>query len=206
MGKGHCVSWLYEGMRCGWPQPMTTISVGGERAERESGVMEDANVRRYSWQFCVYRSVSLAARKREKRGVHTPQKKWRINIIKTRRGPFSLSAYKLLKVYSFLFSSSTRRSAALSKSPLVGGLWLTLISPLNPAEGSLTAILFRDEEGCLPIESTQRTRGTRVRVRSRAMRVGSEGNKEEKKTKERNGEEEEDPPESDLSICEVVLK
>lgn len=47
------------------------------------------------------------------------------------------------------------------------------------------------------------------------MRVGSEGNKEEGKIKERNGEEEEgeeeahggaDPPESDLSICKVVLK
>ena len=46
MGKGHAVSCLYIGMRCGWPQPMTTISVGGERAERDSGVMEDAKVRR----------------------------------------------------------------------------------------------------------------------------------------------------------------
>lgn len=197
---------------------MTTISVGGERAERESGVMEDANVRRYSWQFCVYQSVSLAIREREKQGVHTPQKKWRINMIRTRRGPFSLSAYRLLKVYSFLSLSSTRRPAALSKSPLVGGLWLTVISPLNSAEGSLTAILFRKEEGCLPIESTQRTRGTRVKVRSMAMRLGSEGNKEEEKTKERNEEEEEeeeekeevhggaDPPETDLSIFQVVLK
>lgn len=154
---------------------------------------------------CLWQS-----RKREKRGGHTPQKKWRINIIKTRRGPFSLSAYKLLKVYSLLSLSSTRRLAALSKSPLVGGLWLRLISPLNSAEGSLTAILFREEEGCLPIESIQRTRGRRVRVRSRAMRVGSEGNKEEGKTKERSGEGEgegeADPPESDLSICKVVLK
>lgn len=59
MGKGHPVSWMYMGMRCGWPQPMTTISVGGERAERESGVMEDAKVRRYSWQFCGGLSVSV---------------------------------------------------------------------------------------------------------------------------------------------------
>ena len=195
---------------------MTTISVGGERAETESGVMEDANVRRYSWQFCGYRSVPLAVRKREKWGVHTPQKKWRINIIKTRRGPFSLSAYKLLKVYSFLSLSSTGRLAALSKSALVGGFWFTMISPFNSGEGSLTAILFREEEGCLPIESIQRTRGTRVRVRSIATRVGSEGNKEEGKTKDRNveeGEEEEEegrgkghggvnPPEGDLSILE----
>ena len=59
MGKGHPVSWMYMGMRCGWPQPMTTISVGGERAERESGVMEDAKVRRYSWQFCGGLSISF---------------------------------------------------------------------------------------------------------------------------------------------------
>ena len=43
---------------------MTTTSVGGERAERESGVMEDAKVRRYSWQFCVCMLASFTARVR----------------------------------------------------------------------------------------------------------------------------------------------
>ena len=52
MGKGQPVSWIYVGMRCGWPQPITTTSVGIERAERDSGVMEDAKVRRYSWHCC----------------------------------------------------------------------------------------------------------------------------------------------------------
>ena len=46
MGNGHPVSRTYVGMRCGWPHPMTTISVGGERAERDSGVMDDAKARR----------------------------------------------------------------------------------------------------------------------------------------------------------------
>ena len=51
MGKGHAVCRTYMGMRWGWPQPMMTISVGGERVERDSGVTEDAKVRIYSWQF-----------------------------------------------------------------------------------------------------------------------------------------------------------
>lgn len=63
MGKGQPVSWTYVGMRWGWPQPITTTSVGIERAERDSGVMEDAKVRRYSWQFCACLSVTLVASK-----------------------------------------------------------------------------------------------------------------------------------------------
>ena len=208
MGKGQPVAWTYVGMRCGWPQPMTTTSVGIERAERDSGVMEDAKVRRYSWQFCgSYVSVSVVARKWGGGGMHTPQKKCRINITRTRRGPFSLSAYKLLKVYFFLFWSSTGNCATFSKSPLVGGLLLTLISPLKSAEGSLTAILLREEAGSLPIVSIQRTRGTRVRVRSKAMMVGSERKKEEEETKElkkevhgEGGGVAADPPETNLSI------
>ena len=121
--------------------------------------------------------------------MHTPQKKCRINMIRTRRGPFSLSAYKLLKVYFFLSLSNTVKSAALSKSPLAGGLLLTLMSPLKSAEGSLIAIfLLREEAGSFPMESIQRTRGTRVRMRSRAMMVGLEKNKEEEETKERHEE------------------
>ena len=116
--------------------------------------------------------------------MNTPQKKWRINITRTRRGPFSLSAYKLLKVYFFLFWSNTGKSAALSRSPLVGGLLLALISALESGGESLTAILLREEAGSLPIVSIQRTRGTRVRVRSKARMVGSERKKEEEETKE----------------------
>ena len=62
-------------MRCGWPQPMTTTSVGIERAERDSGVMEDAKVRRYSWQFCECLSVSLVARTVGWRGHAYPAEK-----------------------------------------------------------------------------------------------------------------------------------
>ena len=212
MGNGQPVSWIYVGMRCGWPQPITTTSVGIERAARDSGVMEDAKVRRYSWQFCEWLSVSLVARKWGGGGMHTPQKKCRINITRTRRGPFSLSAYKLLKVYFFLFWSSTGKSATFSRSPLVGGLLVTLISALKSAGGSLTAILLREEEGSLPIVSIQRTRGTRVRVRSKATMVGSERKKEEEETKELNKEVHDeavagaaaaDPPETKLSIVEV---
>ena len=74
----------------------------------------------------------------------------------------------------------------------------------------MTAILLRDEAGSLPIVSIQRTRGTRVRVRSKAIMVGSERKKEEEETKELNkevhGEEETtaaagaDPPETNSSI------
>lgn len=124
-------------------------------------------------------------------GGHTPQKKCRIKIIRTRRGPFWLSAYKLLKVYFFPFLSSTGKPETFSRSPLVGGLLLTLISPLKSAEGSFTAMLFllREEPGLLPIVSSQRTRGTRVRVSSIAMLVGLESNKEIEETKERSNEE-----------------
>ena len=97
------------------------------------------------------------------------------------------------------------------------------MSPLNSAEGSLTAIQLREEEGSLPIESIQRTKGRRVKVRSKAMMVGSE-RKEEKEEKDRtmelNKEEEEveveeeeedhvgaeDSPETSLSIAGVVLR
>ena len=54
---------------------MTTTSVGIERAERDSGVMEDAKVRRYSWQFCECLSVSLVARKVGWRGLSYPAEK-----------------------------------------------------------------------------------------------------------------------------------
>ena len=40
------------------------------------------------------------------------------------------------------------------------------------------------------MESIQRTRGTRVRMRSRAMTVGLEKNKEEEETKEGHEEDE----------------
>ena len=157
---------------------MTTICVGGEREERDSGVTEDANVRRYSWQFygCFVSGV-FGGSGSGRVGGHTPQKKCRMNIIRTRRGPFSLSAYKLLKVCFFRSLSSTGRSAALSRSPLVGGLLLTLMSPLKSAEGSLTAILLREEAGSLPMESIQRTRGTRVRTSRTARWVGLERDK-----------------------------
>ena len=65
MGKGHPVSRTYMGMRWGWPQPMTMISVGGERRERDSGVMEDASMRMYSWHCCGRLSVSLMKRRRK---------------------------------------------------------------------------------------------------------------------------------------------
>lgn len=117
-------------------------------------------------------------------GAHTPQKKCRINIIRTRRGPLSLSAYKLLNEYFFLSLSSTDRSATFSKCSLVGGLLLTLMSPLKLAEGSLTDILLREEPGLLPIVSIQRTRGTRVRVSSIARLIGSESKEEKEATKE----------------------
>ena len=200
MGKGHPVSWMYIGMRCGWPQPMTTISVGGERAERDSGVMEDAKVRRYSWQFCGSLSV-FDDETRRAIGVHAPQKKCRINIIRTRRGPFSLSAYKLLNVCFFPSLSSTDRSAACSKSPLVGGLLLTLISPLKLPEGSLMAILLKEEPGSLPIVSIQRTRGTRVRVSSMAMMVGLERKKEREEIKEWNEERHEGAGTPETNAC-----
>ena len=89
---------------------------------------------------------------------------------------------------------------------------LTLISPLKSAEGSLTAMLFEEEAGSVPIESSQRTRGTRVEVRSIAMTVGFERNKEQEKTKEWNEEghgdrvahgEAADPPET--NECMVKL-
>ena len=123
-------------------------------------------------------------------GDHTPQKKCRIKIIRTRRGPFSLSAYKLLKVYFFLSLSNTGRSETLSRSSLVGGLLLSLISPVKSAEGSLTAMFFllREEPGLLPIVSSQRTRGMRVRVSSIAMLLGWESNKEIEETKDRHND------------------
>ncbi len=135
-------------------------------------------------------SVSCPAGKEEVVvGVHTPQKKCRMKMNRTRRGPFSLSAYKLLNVYFFLSLSSTGRSATLSRSPLVGGLLLTLISPLKSPEGSLTAILLKEDAGSLPIVSIQRTRGTRASVSSTAIAVGLEKKKEKGETKEWNKEE-----------------
>ena len=132
----------------------------------------------------LWMSVSVRRRDENVIGALAPQKKCRINIIRTRRGPFSLSAYKLLNVCFFPSLSSTDRSAACSKSPLVGGLLLTLIFPLKSPEGSLMAILLKEEAGSLPIVSIQRTRGTRVRVSSMAMMVGLERNKEREEIKE----------------------
>ena len=84
-------------MRCGWPQPMTTISVGGERAERESGVMEDANVRRYSWQFCGRWSVSLAGRRRERRGVPYTTEKMSDEYYQNAAGPILVVGIQALE-------------------------------------------------------------------------------------------------------------
>ena len=119
-------------------------------------------------------------------GLHTPQKKCRMNMIRTLRGPFSLSAYRPLNVYFFPSLSSTGKSATFSRSSLVGGLLLTLTFPLKSAEGSLTAILLREEAGFLPIVSIHRTRGTRVIVSSIAMVLGLERSKEIGETKEWN--------------------
>ena len=59
----------------------------------------------------------------------------------------------------------------------------------------------------MPIESSQRTRGTRVRVSNIAMTVGFERNKEKEETKEWNEEghgvahgEAADPPETNECI------
>ena len=45
------------------------------------------------------------------------------------------------------------------------------------------AILLSEEVGSFPMESIQRTRGTRVRVRRRAMTVGLERKKGRGRTK-----------------------
>ena len=145
-------------------------------------------------------------------GLHTPQKKCRMNMIKTRRGPFSLSAYKPLKICFFPSLSSTGKSATFSRSSLVGGLLLTLMFPLKSAEGSLTAILLREEAGVLPIVSTQRTNGTRVIASSIAMNVGLEFKKDKGETKEWNadwraeGQEEADSPELRESMIAAVAE
>ena len=59
------------------------------------------------------------------------------------------------------------------------------------------------------MESIQRTKGRRVRVRRTAMRVGSEGKKESERTKEGDEEGHEgegaDAPGRDLSICKMVV-
>lgn len=89
----------------------------------------------------------------------------------------------------------------------MGGLLLTLISALKSGEGSLTAILLREEDGSLPIVSIQRTRGTRVRVRSKAMMVGSERKRMEEETKELNEDghgSAADSPETNLSMLRVA--
>ena len=91
----------------------------------------------------------------------------------------------------------------------MGGLLLTLISALRSGEGSLTAMSLREEDGSLPIVSIQRTRGTRVRVRSKAMMVGSERKRKrvEEETKELNEEghgSAADSPETNLSMLRVA--
>ena len=52
MGKGQAVAEAYMGIREGEPQPMMAMKVGVGRFRRESGVMEEVRVRRYSWQYC----------------------------------------------------------------------------------------------------------------------------------------------------------
>lgn len=177
---------------CGWGE-------GGEGVGGDGGSEGTEVVLAILWVVVsiVYSREELVI------GGHTPQKKCRIKMTRTRRGPFSLSAYKLLKVYFFPSLSSTGRSATFSRSPLVGGLLLTLISPLKSAEGSFTAILLKEESGLLPIVSSQRTRGTRVRVSSITMILGLESNKEREETKDRIKEEAHvvaDPPETTDSI------
>lgn len=74
---------------------------------------------------------------RRKEGCErTPQKKCRIKTTSTLLGPFASSAHRLLNVCDFLFTSSTGSSATFSKSDFVGGLLLTLMSPLKSPEGS----------------------------------------------------------------------
>lgn len=141
MGKGQPVSFMYMGIRSGVPQPITTTEVGGESWEREEGVREDERVRRYSWQFYTYISSSahvlcLLNAKGGERREHTPQKKCRMKTTSTLLGPCSSSAHRLLNVCDFLCISSTGSCSTFSKSVFVGGLLLTLISPLKSPEGS----------------------------------------------------------------------
>ena len=175
---------------CGWGE-------GGERVGGDGGCKGTEILLAILQVF-----VSVIRGKKEVLiGLHAPQKKCRMNMIRTRRGPFSLSAYKPLNVCFFPSLSSTGKSATFSRSSLVGGLLLTLMFPLKSAEGSLTAILLREEAGFLPMVSIQRTRGTRVIVSSIAREVGLESNKEKKETMEWNaewkveGHEGADPPE-----------
>lgn len=164
----------YDDYFCGWRE-------GGQGVGGNGGYKGTKVLLAILWMFVsvFYSKAEVVVE------VHTPQKKCRMNIIKTRRGPFSLSAYKLLNVYFFPSLSSTGRSATFSKLSLVGGLLLTLMSPLKSAEGSFTAILLREEPGFLPIVSIQRTRGRRTSVSSIAMLVGLESKKEKDETKER---------------------
>lgn len=154
MGKGQLVSFVYIGIRSGEPQPITTTEVGGESWEREEGVREEERVRRYSWQFCIHISLSaqvlcMFKAKGDERREHTPQKKCRIKTTSTLLGPFSSSAHRLLKVCAFLCMSSTGSCATASRSDFVGGLLLTLMSPLKSPDGSfafeagVTAIVAR---------------------------------------------------------------
>lgn len=86
-------------MRSGWPQPIIMMEVGGEREERRVGGMVVERVRMYSWQFCWGGGLLVGVLfdylifwEGKERGERTPQKKWRIKHIRTRRGPSSLSA------------------------------------------------------------------------------------------------------------------
>ena len=177
---------------CGWGE-------GGERVGGDGG-------RKGTEIFLTVLRLSVSVIRGKKEvlvGLHTPQKKCRMKMIRTRRGPFSLSAYKPLNVCFFPSLSSTGKSATFSRSSLVGGLLLTLIFPLKSAEGSLTAmlILLREEAGFFPKVSIQRRRGTRVIVRSIARYVGLESNKEKGETKEAEGH---DPPELRLTASMIA--
>ena len=138
------------GIKSGVPQPMTMISVAGERGARSEGGMARESMRRYSWQFCrglrsvedhrgdegVYKREIEGAQRVRREYLHTPQKKCRMNTTSTLRFPPSESLpYRLLKVCFFLSLSNTSTSPACSRSAFDGGSSLTLMSPLNSPVG-----------------------------------------------------------------------
>ena len=59
---------MYMGMSSGWPQPIIITSVGGVRVVKREGGMEEAKVRRYSWQFCTRIDMSVEVLHRLARG------------------------------------------------------------------------------------------------------------------------------------------
>ena len=89
--------------------------------------------------------------------------------IRTRRGPSSLSAYRLLNVRDFLSASSTGRFATFSRVAFVGGLLLTLISPTKSACGSTAIVGWRNEVAV----SYRKTKGTKKIITATVSRRGT---------------------------------